>query len=118
MINERQFNHLTEMGVTIYHKRTEPAQDEQVPYPFIEISSDEFDNMAIFRDILSSLSLTKGEISFAKNHIDLGLFNWSFHQHTALSFNDSLLISPPLVEMKQSSSLKRELWQIISNQIL
>ncbi len=118
-ISKRQFQHLSEMGIDLWHARanSKPTEDEQEKQPITlelaELAKDKF-----FADILTSLSLSIADITEKHDHIDLGLFNWFFYDDIAnLSYQHAKLITPSLDEIKHSAMMKKQLWQLISNHL-
>jgi len=124
-INQRQFEQLTEMGITLWQHRTcdnDNANEKvQTPHPhYIDIDLNALANQPLFNDILLSTGLSIGEISQQDNHLNLGLFNWYF---TALSSQNNMqwldqqLITPTIDEISKSPALKKQLWQLLSKEI-
>ena len=108
MLSERQFSHLQEMDISLWRQRKVKEQVQG-----LTINQQELVNDATFTDILIALSLSHSEINIADNSIDLGLFNWVFHQQQEITFEQSTLSTPSMDELKQSASLKRQLWQCL-----
>lgn len=131
-INQRQFEQLTEMGICLWQHKT----DAFVHNSTSECSTTQTTNtnklppeylttlakQTIFTDILQVLALSIGEISLKSDHLDFGLFNWYFNsnEQTALAIHciDNNLVSPSIELISQSAALKKQLWQIIINNLL
>ncbi len=130
-ITSRQFDQLSEMGISLWQSRT-PASAEQTNQEHYLSQTQqgltELSKQKIFSDILLSLNLTIGEVKAQDNHLDVGLFNWYFLLDEKLSeapeekpiihYLESKLISPSIDIIAQSSSLKKQLWHTISNNLL
>lgn len=127
MISQRQFNHLQEMGISVWQRKslvTDDAEKLKGNLNLENIDSEALAKDALFADILISLSLNLAEVSFHQDYIDLGDFNWQFastplqnnndQDNLKVSFADATLTSPSIAQIKQSTSLKRQLWQIVS----
>ncbi len=142
-ITSKQFDQLSEMGISLWQSRTQQhaekntkqsteqstEQTKQNDYlPQNQQSLTELSKHKIFSDILLSLNLTLGEIKAQNNHLDIGLFNWYFllneeldkalEEKPVIHYLDSKLISPSIDIIAQSSSLKKQLWHTISNNLL
>jgi len=124
-INQRQFDQLTEMGISLWqHKTVSTVQSSSTKgnikqeEDYIEQSGKSLDSLTtqkVFTDILQSLEISIGEISHKKDHLDLGLFNWYFcsknHELPPIHCVNNNLFSPSLQEISQSPKLKKQLWQ-------
>lgn len=131
-INQRQYEQLTEMGISLWQQKsfasalnsaTECHSEQEksaTAYSYNDLTILSKDT--VFNDILHVLALSIGEISLKEDHIDLGLFNWFFQSGkaltTSISCHDNNLISPPLEVIRQSPELKKGLWQIIIKHLL
>ncbi len=118
MINERQFNQLSEMGITLYQERQKANQQEQSAHEYSSVDLGDIQQDAFFSDVLISLSLSFGDMVINDSSINLGLFDWRFHAQPTIEYHDHILVTPPLTELKKSVSLKRELWQAICKNLL
>ena len=130
-INQRQFEQLTEMGISLWqnktialtHNKSSNNNEKQIE-KYIEqneISLSNLTKQTIFNDILHCLGLSIGEITHKKDHLDLGLFNWYFsttNNEIPIHCNDNNLFSPSLKMISRSPELKRQLWQIIIKHLL
>lgn len=122
-INQRQFEQLTEMGISLWQHRTDNSDSEKVAThkPYIDIDLNALAKQQLFNDILLSLGLSIGEISQQGDHINLGLFSWSF---TVLSSSNNIqlldqqLTTPTIDAIAKSPALKKQLWQLLSKKIL
>jgi len=131
-VNQRQFDQLTEMGISLWqHKNTISDHNLSINNgviqedSYIEQTDKYLSNLAkqkIFIDILLSLGLSIGEVSYKKDHLDLGLFNWFFsstkHDESSINCTDNNLISPSIEFISQSPALKKQLWKIIAKNLL
>lgn len=112
MINARQFKQLKEMGIPLYQKRVQNSHGKSssgsITLDFSDIQNDVF-----FQDVLMCMSLSLGEITIKTSSIDLGLFNWCFHEQETIEFKEHTLMTPTLVKLKESPSLKKSLWHTI-----
>ncbi len=131
-VNQRQFDQLTEMGISLWqHKSTSFDQNssindnEKQDENYIEQNDEYLSNLAkltIFIDILQSFEISIGEVSHKKDHLDLGLFNWYFksknHDESSIHCANNNLFSPSIKLISQSPELKKQLWQIITKNLL
>ncbi len=133
-INQRQFDQLTEMGISLWqHKAV--AFDQNSPDKHVIKQKDDYINIEqdnkslshlakqkIFTDILQCLELSIGEISHKKDHLDLGLFNWYFSSKTndeiSIHCANNNLFSPSITLISQSPALKKQLWKVITQNLL
>lgn len=122
-INQRQFEQLTEMGITLWQHRTCDNVNEKVqttPPHYADIDLNALANQPLFNDILLSTGLSIGEISQQDNHLNLGLFNWYFtavSSQNNMQWLDQQLITPTIDEISKSPALKKQLWQLLSKEI-
>ncbi len=135
-ITSRQFNQLSEMGISLWQSRARQnaAQTKQDDYlPQNQESLTELSKQKLFSDILLSLNLTLGEVKAQDNHLDVGLFNWYFltkeikekatqadapKQNSLIHCVDNKLVSPSIETIAQSANLKKQLWHIIAKHLL
>lgn len=131
-VNQRQFDQLTEMGISLWqHKTTSFDQSPSIKDPekqeenYIEQNDKYLSDLAkqtIFIDILQAFEITIGEISHKKDHLDLGLFNWYFksknHDESSIHCANNNLFSPSIKLISQSPELKKQLWQVITKNLL
>ena len=131
-ISQRQFDQLTEMGISLWQKKT--LADEHTPST--TVNNQKTDNfleqndtilasiteLKLFHDILRLLEISVGEVHHKNDHLDLGLFNWYFYaqDHTQPSINckKNNLFSPSLQQIKESPELKKQLWLTIMNNLI
>ena len=117
MISKRQYEHLTEMGITLYQSKANDASHTRDSV----IAPDELSSVLaeqLFLDVLKSLSLDTDVVRRTDTALDLGTFNWQFQDGDTLMFEKNTLTSPPLKEIKNSVPLKRTLWQLIVEKLL
>ncbi len=119
-INQNQFEHLTEMGISLWQRRTQQAPNKnqaQNVSNYLTVDLTELAKKQLFTDILLAAGLTIGEVKVKEDHVDLGLFNWYFtteQSTTKLIWQEQQLFTPAIDIISQSSSLKRQLWGILS----
>lgn len=119
-INQKQFEHLTEMGISLWQRRTQQASNKnqaQNVSNYLAVDLTELAKKQLFTDIVLASGLTIGEVKVKEDHLDLGLFNWYFtteQSTTKLSWQEQQLFTPAIDIISQSSSLKRQLWGILS----
>jgi len=131
-VNQRQFNQLTEMGISLWQHKTDifdhhssSKNNTKQESNYIEQNDKSLTDLTkkkIFLDILQCFGLSIGEISHQKDHLDLGLFNWYFsskeHDKNAIHCADNNLFSPSIKLISQSPALKKQLWKIITKNLL
>lgn len=131
-INQRQFEQLTEMGISLWQRKTVAVEQSpstehsaQQKNNYIEPNHEYLTSLAkqtIFTDILLSLALSIGEVLPKKDHLDLGLFNWYFNAQAqdepAIHCADNNLVSPSINLISQSPLLKKQLWQTIAKHLV
>ncbi len=119
-INQKQFEHLTEMGISLWQRRTQQASNKNQAKNvsnYLAVDLTELAKKQLFTDIVLAAGLTIGEVKVKEDHLDLGLFNWYFtteQSTTKLSWQEQQLFTPAIDIISQSSSLKRQLWGILS----
>ena len=130
-ITSRQFDQLSEMGISLWQSRNITSQDNEVSELYTSLNQQSLDEIAkktIFSDILLSLILTIGEVSVQNNHHDVGMFNWYFiYDDTEqanrvdtdnIMYSESKLITPNIETIAQSAILKKQLWHTITKNLL
>ncbi len=131
-INQRQFEQLTEMGISLWqHKSATFTQTTSAKSNLIQEKQylsqapedlETLSKQTIFTDILLCLELSVGEVLAKKDHLDLGLFNWYFSSNTEkedpIYCTENNLVSPSIALVSQSSALKKQLWQTIIKNLL
>ena len=82
----------------------------------------ELTKQALFTDILQSVDISIGEVNHKSDHLDLGIFNWFFitpsENEQVIHCKNSNLYSPSLKVISQSPLLKKQLWQVINQNLL
>ena len=85
-ITARQFEQLSEMGISLWQSRTalhgNETEQKSVYLPQNQQRLTNLTKQTIFSDILRSLNLTVGEVNAKDDHLDAGLFNWYFLDKT------------------------------------
>jgi len=121
-VSSRQFNHLTEMGIQLWQRKSlalESAELEEPDQASVEICFSSLLQSQFFLDILSCLNVSQDEVIQEKNTLRLGLFNWNFTLDNSIDFKDNTLFTPELSAMTASKLLKAQLWQtIVKNNLL
>ncbi len=125
-INKRQFEQLTEMGISLWQTRlsvdsNDTVKDKESNYIAVELN--DISQKQIFKDIIQCLNISIGEIITLNDHLDLGLFNWYFtnkkkNKAVAVKYINNNLITPTISTIAQSASLKKQLWLTIKNDLL
>jgi hypothetical protein len=128
-ITSRQFEQLTEMGITLWQSRTQnktlPQKQKKVNYQEVDLTL--LANDQCFTDVLLTLGLSIGEVKTHQNGINLGLFNWFFltengdkskNTTSNVSYKDNQLVTPNMSLIAQSPELKKKLWHLLSNEVL
>tara|TARA_B110000467_G_scaffold19331_1_gene16974 strand:+ start:170 stop:547 length:378 start_codon:yes stop_codon:yes gene_type:complete len=123
-IDQRQFEQLSEMGISLWQRRdTDEEKTSLNPEKkhSQSFSLNDLINTQCFNDILIAFNLTIGEIKQKEDHLDLGLLNWYFTENSdendaTMSLLNNTLITPHVKLMSQSVKLKKQLWQLISQQ--
>jgi len=118
-VTKRQFALLDAMGIKLWCARTTENQEnsaEQELPERLEIDLEKLKASQLFNDILLSINLSIAEISCQDKSLNLGLFNWIFSSQDKISFENNLLITPPLETLATRPTLKSQLWQLICEQ--
>jgi DNA polymerase III psi subunit len=119
-INQKQFEQLTEMGISLWQRRSLTKTNEgeaKTNVNYLDVNLTELATKQLFTDILLAAGLSVGEVKQKSDHLDLGLFNWFFtpeQSNNKLQWHDQQLFTPSIDIISQSSSLKRQLWQLLS----
>lgn len=127
-INQRQFEQLTEMGISLWQTRN---SDNKQSSPnsnslYLKQSSvtlKKLTEITFFIDILTCFNLSIGEVTPQTDHLDCGLFNWFFSAQInmpttePIQWCDNKLISPSIELLSKSPALKKQLWQTIMNNL-
>jgi hypothetical protein len=118
-ITQHQFEQLTEMGISLWQKRTcdtsNNTEDTQT-HTYLDIDLSVLAQQQVFTDILLAIGLTIGEISQQGNHLDLVLFNWYFtddQQENKIHWINQQLFTPSIANIAKSPKLKKQLWQLL-----
>ncbi|WP_114326644.1 DNA polymerase III subunit psi [Candidatus Colwellia aromaticivorans] len=131
-INQRQYQQLTEMGISLWQHKSAAFQDSSSSKNNLEhdISylKQDVESLAVltkqtfFTDLLLTLELSIGEVTAQKDHLDLGLFNWFFYadlnKTPSIHCADNKLVSPSIELIRKSPALKKQLWQTITTNLL
>ncbi|MDX2369668.1 MAG: DNA polymerase III subunit psi [Colwellia sp.] len=131
-INQRQYQQLTEMGISLWQHRPTAFQntlsiehnsEHDISYLEQDIESlNTLTKQTFFTDLLLTLELSVGEVTAQKDHLDLGLFNWFFYtdenKASSIHCTDNKLMSPSIELIRKSPALKKQLWQTITTHLL
>lgn len=130
-INQKQFDKLTEMGISLWQHKDVSYQHDLITKKNIKGDSylsqsakslAELATQKFFIDILQSIDVSIGEISVNKDHLNLGLFNWYFSEKNddrpAIYCINNNVFSPKIISISQSPRLKKQLWITLSNHLL
>lgn len=131
-INQRQFDQLSEMGISLWQNKSIPDVQNALPQGNVKLDENyvrqndktlsDLIKQTIFVDILQSVDISIGEVNHKNDHIDLGLFNWYFNSkedgESSIYCDNNNLFSPSVKLISQSPELKKQLWQIIMNNLL
>lgn len=120
-INQHQFEQLTEMGISLWQHRTCDTPNDNVlvkPKNYLNIDFNDLASQQLFNDILLALNLSVGEVNHQNDHLDLELFNWYFTAipHNQIQWVEQQLFTPSITEMSKSPMLKKQLWQLLTEQ--
>jgi len=127
-ISQHQFEQLTEMGISLWQRRTSDTANETAALEstsYIDINLKDLAKQQLFNDILLSTGLSIGEIHQQDDHLDFGLFNWYFTANTEQSSEpkneiqwlEHHLITPSIDDISKSPALKKQLWQLLGTKI-
>jgi len=129
-ITSRQFDQLSEMGISLWQSRTPVSSESTHQDHYLaqtQQSLMKLTKQKIFSDILLSLNLTIGEVKAQNDHLDVGLFNWYFldegledisKEKPLIQCLENKLVSPNIETIAQSVNLKKQLWHTITNNLL
>lgn len=122
-VSNRQFALLSEMGINLWQQRdtiSTPTSDvkqgdavsEQQTHPidFSDLCSE-----PLFQDIVRSLGASIAQASLVDNKVSLGLLKWQFSPEQQVEFNQTVLTTPDIEQLKHSPWLKSQLWQVIQS---
>ncbi|MBU2894245.1 DNA polymerase III subunit psi [Colwellia sp. D2M02] len=131
-INTRQFDQLTEMGISLWQKRTKKTEQNhaQVTTHYQMPNLESLTNNRCFNDILLAIDLSIGEVTQQEQSLNLGLFNWFFFSNDAnasvnqedktaeITYRDNQLFTPSINQIANSPTLKKALWHTLNTEIL
>lgn len=121
-INQRQFEQLTEMGISLWQRRSRDTSNSTTivkPDNYIDIDLPVLAKQQLFTDILLSAGLSIGEVNHKGDHLDLGLFNWYFLANSSkdeIQWLEQQLFTPSITNISKSPALKKQLWQLLDKQ--
>ncbi len=119
-INQKQFEQLTEMGISLWQRRSLTKTNEgeaKTNVNYLDVNLTELAKKQLFNDIILASGLSIGEVKEHKDHLDLKLFNWYFTNEQSpneLQWQAQQLFTPSIDIISQSAALKRQLWKILS----
>jgi len=108
-ITKRQFTQLQAMGIELWQLKN--TKTEIATSVYLDIDFSTVIKTTIFTDIINSLGLSIGEVSYENKTLSLGLLTWQFSEQAEISLTKSHLITPEIIVLINSPSLKRSLWQ-------
>jgi len=122
-INQRQFDQLTEMGISLWQHRSSQKTTPANSILHNEMNLNELSQIKLFNDILLSLNISIGEVTQEQSLLNLGLINWQFltpedKSKSKITFDNNKLQTPNLDVLSTSIPLKRQLWHVITHNIL
>lgn len=122
-ITQRQFNHLNEIGITVWQRRNtsntnSPSNNASSSSLPLAIHYNELIKLTLFTDILQCIGISIGEVNIENNVIDLGLFNWQFSENDLITFDNNILSTPAITAFETSTKLKKDLWRTIQQKVL
>jgi len=131
-INQKQYQQLTEMGISLWQHRSRAFKDystaqnnSEADISYLKQDTKSLDiltKQTFFTDLLLTFELSIGEVTAQKDHLDLGLFNWFFYADqnkvSTIQSTNNKLMSPSVELMSKSPALKKQLWQTIMTNLL
>lgn len=124
-ISQRQFDQLTEMGISLWMLKGDDLNINQKDKLYLKqnkLALSELSKKLIFNDVIRAIGISIGEITPEISHLDLGLFNWYFvtpeNNEQSINCHNNNLFSPSLAIISQSPKLKKQLWQTILNNLI
>jgi len=117
-ISKRQFDHLTEMGIQLWQRKSLVVDNNKVDcntrvQPIIEINYPTLAQSQIFNDVLICLGISSSDVTHDESHLQLGLLTWKFGSEKSITIENNTLTTPTFSTIIESNSLKAELWQAI-----
>jgi len=127
-INQRQFEQLTEMGISLWQTRTDDSKqnasnNSQLYLEQSSITLKKLTKLTFFTDMLTCFNLSIEEVTPKTDHIDCGLFNWFFTEQinpltaNSIQWRNNKLISPSVELLSELPALKKQLWQTLMNNL-
>jgi len=125
-LSQRHFTLLNAMDISLWQEKSPKAKANQH-----KVNQQQCQNMStsasntdveyieqikqhqIFNDILLCLNINNKEVKQDDQGLLLGDIHWHFNPTEKISFNNKQLITAPLAQLAKSTSLKRQLWQLI-----
>ncbi len=112
-ISQRQYDILNEIGIDLWQAKTSSKHKHVNCAEISKVDYEQLVQTQLFQDILMAMNIDADQHQLVSGHIDLGLINWHFSQENTCYYQDQLLVTPSLDDIKHSSQLKRQLWQTI-----
>ena len=114
-LSERQFNYLSEMGITVWCAQqtinNEESSATASKNSLLAIEKVSLEQSQLFADVLLYLDVTFSELTITQNKIAFELFNWSFSEANDIQLNQQELITPDLNKISTDIKMKKTLWQ-------
>ena len=124
-LSRQQFDHLSAIGIELWQRKVSTATTNQQGSEAEAINLAQLDrstlsSSSLLSDILQSIGVDKADIQFHQSHIDLGLINWQFSTDSTsgCQFQHQCLTTPELKDIAATPALKRQLWQLFTDQQL
>ncbi len=125
-ITQDQFEKLTEMGISLWQRRSHGMQNNEATtqaLSYLDIDLGALASQQLFTDILLATGLTIGEVSHQGDHLDLGLFNWYFTDEqpqdqspNSIKWQEQQLFTPSIENISKSPALKKQLWYLLGKE--
>ena len=113
-LSEKKFNYLSEMGIDLWQQRDDgnmTTSEKKTEDNYLSIEHSAIEHSRLFDDVLTALTLTKGDYTIKSTTITFEFFDWHFSKGNDISFENSKLVTPPLSTIGLSTLLKKGLWQ-------
>jgi len=108
-ITKRQFTQLQAMGIELWQLKNTTTEIATSVYLDIDFST--VIKTTIFTDIINSLGLSIGEVTYENKTVSLGLLTWQFSEQAEITLTKTQLITPEISVLIKSPLLKKSLWQ-------
>lgn len=119
VVSKRQFNHLTEMGIQLWQRKsidcvtTDVHSSDNATQPLLTFNYPQLIESQIFRDVLLCLNISSSDVIHYNNQLKLGTIFWQFSSEKSFTVSNNTLTTPEFAVINESNSLKAQLWQTI-----